>query len=107
MRIGRSGALSPRHPASRNKRRAALAAEDRKRRGYLAASAFHTLYFGPSQGRLDGAYRRQRDFILQVENLLQFSVVSVGPKMRTGFGFEQLGKIRTRSPALRTAPSST
>ena len=62
----------------------------------IGVEVFGTLSLGafnlrPLQARLNDADHFFGDLILQVENLLQFSVVSVGPKVRTGFGFEQLG----------------
>jgi hypothetical protein len=39
----------------------------------------------PGSARLDDANHFFGDLILQVENVLQFSVVSAGPKMRPGY----------------------
>ena len=44
------------------------------------------------QARLDDADHFFGDLILQVENVLQRAVESVGPEMRPGFGFDQLAR---------------
>ena len=69
--------------------------------GTLSLGAFNLRLL---QARLNDADHFFGDLILQVENLLQFSVVSVGPKMRTGFGFEQLGGDAHAVPRLANSP---
>src|SRR5271169_3492642 len=56
--------------------------------GTLSPGAFNLRLL---QAWLDHPDHLFGDLILQVKNVLQFSVVSVGPKMRSRFGFEQLG----------------
>ena len=57
----------------------------------------------PPQARLDDAGHLVGYLILQVENVLQRTVIFVGPEMRSGFSFEQLCRDAHASPGLAHA----
>ena len=101
-----TAARSWRLPAFEPRRGARREDRDRRRRGFR--DAFAASVRSPTAA---GSVRRCRppvgDLILQVEDVLQRAVKFVGPKMRPGFGFEQLRCDPHAIPALRTPPSST
>src|SRR5690348_11053706 len=55
------------------------------RRSFRRPSDFRSL-----ERRLDDPGDAQRDLVLQIENVLNRAVKSVGPKVRTGLGLDQL-----------------
>ena len=52
--------------------------------------AFDPLDFGPTQARLDRADDRQRDLVLQREDVVELAVVALGPDVGAGRRIDEL-----------------
>src|SRR6185437_1351164 len=69
--------------------------------------AFDALDLGAPQTWLNRADDRQRDFILQSENIVEFAVIALNPHMRSRRGIDELCGMRSLSTDLRRLPSRT
>ena len=69
--------------------------------------ALDALNFGLTQARLDRGNHTRRQFVLQREDVVERSVVTIGPDVAPGLRFDELAGDAHAVRLLRTLPSST